>query len=82
MKLTILLMLTLSSLSFASGDKFETRKAKRIKMLDSTIANLNKTKSCYQAASDMDGLKACGKERKAMREAIKAKRKIKKASQE
>jgi hypothetical protein len=74
MKLLLVITLTLSTMAFASADKFEARKAKRIEMLDKVIANLNKSKSCIQAAKDKEAIKACGKDRKQMREGLKAER--------
>lgn len=74
MKLFIITTLTLSTLAFASGDKFEIKKTRRLEMINKTIASLTKTKSCIQAAKDKAALKECGKERKVMRDAMKAKR--------
>lgn len=86
MKLFLIMSLTLSSLTFAAGSKFEAQKAKRLKMLDNVIVNLNKSKSCIKAAKNKDALKLCGKDRKEMRSAMKAKRierkKLKKESKE
>lgn len=74
MKLLLTMTLTLSTMAFAASDKFEARKARRIEMLDKVIANLTKSKSCIQSAKDKEALKACGKDRKEMRQGLKAER--------
>lgn len=74
MKLFFILTLTFSTLAFASADKFEARKAKRIEMLDKVIANLTKSKTCIQAAKDKKALQECGKERKEMKQILQADR--------
>lgn len=73
MKFIIITALTLSSLTIASGDKFETRKAKRLESITKAITNLSKTKSCLESAKDKQSLRACGKNRKIMKNKIRTK---------
>ncbi len=78
MKKILLAITCLSSLSvFADdamkddGKNFEEKKSMMLSFVEQRIANLNEHKTCIQAASDKEALKACHVKFKDEREELK-----------
>ncbi|MCO4792793.1 MAG: hypothetical protein KC493_03715 [Bacteriovoracaceae bacterium] len=83
MKLILIALLFISSTAMASGnmegggnkENFEMGKKMMLEHMDMKIAGLQKAKSCIQAATNKEGLKACRSHMKESRSQMKLNRK-------